>query len=183
MGGRGTQGKCSTPQFVSSNKNCIIFVYFLKLLCYIFIYLFDCARSWLSHARSSSLILNPDLLHWECRVLATRPQGKTHTVFKFKSSTILIGSILTFMCSKYDAFSVLLWNGLWSVQLCLILCNPMNCSPSGSSVHGTSQERVLEWVAMSFSRGSSQPRDPTSVSCVSCIAGGFFTCCAIEIGY
>ena len=57
-------------------------------------------------------------------------------------------------------------------QSCLILCNPMDCSPPGSSVHGILQARILEWVAIPFSRGSSQPRDWTWVSC---IAGGFFT--------
>ena len=51
-------------------------------------------------------------------------------------------------------------------------CNPMDCSPPGSSVHGISQARILEWVAIAFSRGSSQPRDQT---CISYIAGGFFT--------
>ena len=49
-------------------------------------------------------------------------------------------------------------------QLCLTLRNPMDCSPPGSSVHGIFQARVLEWVAVSFSRGSSQPRDWTWVS-------------------
>ena len=44
---------------------------------------------------------------------------------------------------------------------CPTLCNPMDCSPPGSSVHGISQARILEWVAMSFSRGSSPPRDQT----------------------
>ena len=44
------------------------------------------------------------------------------------------------------------------------LCDPMDCSPPGSSVHGISQARTLEWVAVSFSRGSSQPRDDTRVS-------------------
>ena len=44
-------------------------------------------------------------------------------------------------------------------KLCPTLCNPMDCSLPGSSVHGISQARVLEWVAVSFSRGSSQPRD------------------------
>ena len=42
----------------------------------------------------------------------------------------------------------------------------MDCSPPGSSVHGILQVRILEWVAISFSRGSSQPRDWTSVSCI-----------------
>ena len=43
-------------------------------------------------------------------------------------------------------------------QSCPTLCDPMDCSLPGSSVHGILQERVLEWVAISFSRGSSQPR-------------------------
>ena len=49
-------------------------------------------------------------------------------------------------------------------QLCPTLCDPMDCSPPGSSIHGIFQERVLEWGAISFSRGSSQPRDWTQVS-------------------
>ena len=57
-------------------------------------------------------------------------------------------------------------------QSCPTLCDPMDCSPPGSSVHGILQARVLKWVAVSFSRGSSQPRDQTQVSC---IAGRFFT--------
>ena len=52
------------------------------------------------------------------------------------------------------------------------ICDSMDCSLSGSSVHGISQARILEWVAISFSRESSQPRDQTHISC---IAGGFFT--------
>ena len=45
----------------------------------------------------------------------------------------------------------------------LIVCNPRDCSPPGSSVHGISQARILEWVAISFFRGSSWPRDRTRV--------------------
>ena len=56
-----------------------------------------------------------------------------------------------------------------------ILCDPMDCSPPGSPVHGISQARILEWVAISSSRGSSRARDQT---CISCIAGGFFTTAA-----
>ena len=44
-------------------------------------------------------------------------------------------------------------------QLCLTLCDPMDCSPPGSSVHGILWARILEWVAISFSRRSSRPRD------------------------
>ena len=50
----------------------------------------------------------------------------------------------------------------------------MDCSPPGSSIHGISQTRTLEWVSMPSSRESSQTRDSTCVSCGSCIAGGFF---------
>ena len=49
-------------------------------------------------------------------------------------------------------------------ELCLTLCDPMDCSPPGSSVHGILQARILEWVAIPFSRGSSGPRDRTQVS-------------------
>ena len=46
-----------------------------------------------------------------------------------------------------------------SLQLCPILCDPMGCSPPGSSIQGILQARILQWVAMSFSRDFSQPRD------------------------
>ena len=64
----------------------------------------------------------------------------------------------------------------WSVkvlvaQLCLTLCDPIDCSLSGSSVHQILQARILELVAIPFSRGSSWPRDRTWVSCT---AGGFY---------
>ena len=57
-------------------------------------------------------------------------------------------------------------------QLCPILCDTMNCSPPGSSVHGIPQAGILELVVIPLSRGSSWPRDQTRVSC---IAGRFFT--------
>ena len=48
---------------------------------------------------------------------------------------------------------------------------PMDCSPPGSSVHGIFWARILEWVSISYSRGSSWPRDWTCTSCISCIGG------------
>ena len=57
-------------------------------------------------------------------------------------------------------------------QSCPTLCDPMDCSSPGLSVHGILQARILEWVAIPFRRGSSRPRDQTQVSC---IAGKFFT--------
>ena len=71
---------------------------------------------------------------------------------------ILIQSYVGFLCMHYK-----------SLQLCLTLCNPMDCSPPGSSVHGILQARTLEWVAMASSKGSCWPRDRTHVSYVSCI--------------
>ena len=61
-------------------------------------------------------------------------------------------------------------------QSCPAVCDPMDCSLPGSSVHGILQARMLEWVAIPFSRESSQPRDRTQAFC---IAGGFFTIWAI----
>ena len=63
---------------------------------------------------------------------------------------------LTCVCAKW-------------LQSCPSLCDPIDCSPQGSSVHGILQERILEWVAISSSKGSSQPKDQTIVSCVSCV--------------
>ena len=53
-----------------------------------------------------------------------------------------------------------------------LFCDPKDYSPPGPSVHGISLARIMEWIAISFSRGFSQPRDQTHISC---IAGGFFT--------
>ena len=57
-------------------------------------------------------------------------------------------------------------------KLCWSPCDPIDCSPPGSSVHGISQARILGWVDISFSRGFFQPGDQTHISC---IADGFFT--------
>ena len=62
----------------------------------------------------------------------------------------------------------------------MTLVDPMDCSPPDSSVHGILQSRILEWVAILFSRGSSQPRDWTEVST---IAGRFFTDWATREAY
>ena len=76
---------------------------------------------------------------------------------------------------------LLLLGSVILVRACLVaqssptFCILLDRSPPGSSVHGIFQARILEWVAISSSRGSSPPRDQTQVSCVSCIAGRFFT--------
>ena len=58
-------------------------------------------------------------------------------------------------------------------QLCPTLCDPMDCSPSASSVHGILQPRILEWVVTPSSRRSSPSRDRTCISYVSCVVGRF----------
>ena len=65
-------------------------------------------------------------------------------------------------------------------QLCPILCDPMDCNPPGSFVCGILQTRVLEWVAIPFSRGSFKPMDQTQVSCT---AGRFFTTCEAKMNF
>ena len=66
---------------------------------------------------------------------------------------------------RYTSIVLLLRATKLSVaQLCPTLCDPIDYSLPGSSFHGIFQARILEWVAISFSRGSSQPRDQTRVS-------------------
>ena len=56
---------------------------------------------------------------------------------------------------------------LWCMQAqsCPSFCDPMDCSPPGSSIHGILHARILEWVAICYSRGSSEPRDRNRISC------------------
>ena len=83
----------------------------------------------------------------------------------YKSKYVAYVGKSELFCSKVTSFPLKPCH----VQL---FCEPMDCSPPSSSVHEISQARILEWVDISFSRGSSWPRDR---NCVSCIAGKFFT--------
>ena len=69
--------------------------------------------------------------------------------------------------------------GVKSFKSCPTLCDPMGCSPPGSSVHGILQARILEWVAMPSSRGSSRPRIELVSLMSPALTGGFFTTSAI----
>ena len=64
-------------------------------------------------------------------------------------------------------------NARMHAQWCLTLCNSMDCSLPGSSVHRIFQARILEWVVNSSSKGSSWPRGQTHISCISCIGWKF----------
>ena len=92
---------------------------------------------------------------------------------RINCSLLSLLNYLPFHCSWHWYIYVYIYIYMKNVkvlaaQLCLTICSPMDCSPLGSSVHGIQ----LEWVAMPFSKGSSQPRNRTQVSC---IAGKFFT--------
>ena len=63
----------------------------------------------------------------------------------------------------------------YSLQSCLTLCHPVDCSPLGFSVYGILHARILKWIARPSSRGSSPPRDQTHISYISALAGRFFT--------
>ena len=97
-------------------------------------------------------------------------QGETCRVSHLCSSTYLLKREWE---GRECLLNMVYWELVkWKCQSCPTLCNPVDCSPPGSSLRVILQARVLEWVAISFSRGSSWPRDGTWVSR---IAGRFFT--------
>ena len=93
---------------------------------------------------------NPGLPHCRRFLYHLSPQGSPQ-----RSSEGL--KITTCMCFSFASSAA---------QSCLTLCDARDGSPPGSSVHGLSQARMLEWVVLPFSRGSAQPRDRTCVSCI-----------------
>ena len=100
---------------------------------------------------------------------------ETEAAERKQQETGLLGAFLRgrlpIRLTKSSAFGLCCAVLCLAAQLCLTLCDPMDCSPPGSSVHGIYQARILECVAMPSSRGSSWPRNQTQVSC---IAGRFF---------
>ena len=74
-----------------------------------------------------------------------------------------LGKLLKFKCQVKSKNKTPVCVCVLVSQLCPTLCNPMDCSPPGSSLHGILQARMLEWIAIPFSRGSSRARDQTQV--------------------
>ena len=97
---------------------------------------------------------------------------------KLFSFILIFWSIAALQCCVMFCCTAKWISYTYTICCCLVaksgrtLCDPMNCSPPSSSVHGILQARILVRVASAFSRGSSWPRDWT---CVSCIAGGVYT--------
>ena len=116
------------------------------------------------------------LVHLPCKV--------TFIIFAMKQLNYSVLSSLPFSFSYflfiwchisfYQRKNYLLYMCVLVTQSCPTFCNHMACSPPGSSVHGILQARILEWVAILFSREFSQPKDQTWVSH---IAGRFFLIC------
>ena len=102
------------------------------------------------------------LLHWQADAVPLSHQGIPSRY------ALMLLILLDLFVQRIRVCAVL----CLVAQLCLSLCNPMDYSPPGSLVLGILQERILQWVVMPSSRGSSQPRDRTQVSP---IAGIFFT--------
>ena len=94
-------------------------------------------------------------------------QSRTATFWVFSTTFLSLSCHNNWQISSREK-----WKTMLVAQPCPTLCDPINCSPPGSSVHGILQVRILECVAMPSSRGSSQPRAWTQVSRT---AGGFFT--------
>ena len=92
------------------------------------------------------------------------------------SQTTSSDAITTVISGTVTVVSVRAWKTFSEDMLCVAqsLSHSNFLQPMGFSVHGILQVRILEWVAIFSSRGSSWPRDQTRVSCISCIAGGFF---------
>ena len=88
--------------------------------------------------------------------------NKWHSVFSQLESYLCLNVIFF---TEY-LFLVTIWKACAHAQSCPTLCHSRDCSPSGCSVHGIFQARILEWVAISFSRGSSRPSDQTWISCI-----------------
>ena len=115
--------------------------------------------------------MSPELQDWGCKE-ATRQADRTLSEGTKGKWLLLSTSPIHQEAHPQTAGNLLSCSVYLVTQSCLTLCNTMDCSLPGSSVHGIIQARILEWVAMPSSKQSSQPRDQTQVSH---IAGGFFT--------
>ena len=99
------------------------------------------------------------------QIIPTLP-SPTKSKRLFYTSVSLLLSCIQGYCYHLSKFHIYVLDEGEVTQSCPTLCDPVDCSLPGSSVQGILQARVLEWVAISFSRGSSRPRDRTQVSCI-----------------
>ena len=110
---------------------------------------------------SSQACVSASPLPWASCLHFDRPLGLQFFTYKIRDEDKTSNSKTPQVCVCVGAGGVCLY-----AQLCLTLCDPMVCSPPGYSVHGILQARILEWVAISSSRVSSQPWEWTQISCI-----------------
>ena len=111
-----------------------------------------------------------ELLRISTEILLFQTHFKAHVIFEMGLLWAFAGKVTLSVYHRIPwkpAVRIEVKVQVLVAQSCLTLCNPMDCSPPGSSVHGIFQARILGRVAIPFSRGSSQPRDRTWVSCIS----------------
>ena len=153
---------------------CFVFVWFSQVFvknvnkCIFKIFFRVSKRLFLLQKKKKKLVQLP----WEHILMWTIKRGKWMTVALFQN--LQSKDILS--CERWISNPHHLVNKTLILQslkedltCCLTLCDPMDCSPLGFSVHGILQARTLEWVAISSFRGSFQLRDQTRISCVSWI--------------
>ena len=114
-----------------------------------------------------------ELLNWSLGVSKDEVTDRKNLLFKIAATSLASTSCLfphVLSQGHFDSTKKELGarRTLLVSQSCPTLCEPMNYSPRDSSVHGILQARILEWVAIFFSKGSSQPRDQTHITSVFC---------------
>ena len=133
------------------------------------------ARVWLlTHVASTCLALwetanyLPEWLHHFTSLPALHERPSLSTFFPSWGiitdlKKFFFAALIDNKCAaRHHIFNMKTCVSVLSHQSCLTLCDPRDCSPPGSSVHGILQARILEWVAISSFRGSSWPRDQTT---------------------
>ena len=116
-----------------------------------------------AHVQSPGRV--PQLPQLESAVLVKHPSFLHSFIVQLstpRAPCMILGAEITYYNNLYTLFVVLV------AKLCLTFCNRMDYRPSGYSVHGSSQAKIPEWVAVYFARLSSQTRDPTQISCIAC---------------
>ena len=123
---------------------------------------FDCLKS--SSPRNLKSVLSETFTAWTWFCLWKSPKWASSA----RSAGMCMSRVSVCTCFIYPSYMYFLCACMHAklLQSCLTLCNFMDCSPPDSSVHGILQPRILEGVAILFSRGSSWPRDQTCISCL-----------------